>query len=417
MKKTFKLAALLVSNLLLASTALLAFTACETEDGRTPVFAQDEYQNGNGNEEGYNANNGNTGNESDLQKYVPTLDYPEPSPDPAPTPSPEPTPPPEPVITTVTIAAGGDVTWGGDNRWMGYRAFWRIYNRENGDLSFFLRNVRDIFYAADIAVVNLEGTFTYETQFMPDRTWAFRAPPHIARAFTYGAVDIVSIANNHTFDFYEQGFLDTLAALEAENIAYFGNEFNTIIEINGINVGFFGFLMWHDTPEHRANIVAAITDLQERGAQLIIAYHHWGEMAQHRANAVQQALGHFTIESGAHLVLGAHPHRIQGIGMHNDRFIVYSLSDFSFAGHANPPDQDSFIFQQTFTFIDGVLQDDNDIHVIPIFLSNTRGANDFQPTPVHGHHAERIMERLRNFSRYVNDAETQRRVEEYLVVR
>ena len=300
-------------------------------------------------------------------------------------------------VSSLTISAAGDVTLGGDQRWMGYHYFMRVFEENNQDFSYFFRNVQHIFEASDLSIVNLEGTLTYETAHL-DLPFVFRAPPGFARILTYGLIDVVTVANNHTGDFFEIGYQDTLEALRAENIAYFGNDKNTILEVNGIRVGLFGFLMWYDSPVHRENIVSAINDLRNRGAQLIIAYHHWGIMHENMAAQYQRDLGQFTIDRGADLVLGSHPHVIQGIERHNGRFIVHSLADFCYGGHSHPPDHDAFIFQQTFTFIDGALQHTEDINIIPVMMSSIRDYNNFQPTIADQFDATRIQERLRTYS-------------------
>ena len=297
--------------------------------------------------------------------------------------------------TTITISAAGCTTLGGDARWAGYHRFMREFNL-NGH-SFFLYNVRDIFYASDLAILNLEGTLTYAEEHM-DKTFVFRGPPHFARILSEGAVDIVSIANNHTIDFFDRGYRDTRRALYAEGILYFGNEFNTIVEVNGINVGLFGFRVWNPYSYNRNRIVAAVEDLRSRGAQLVIAFHHWGDENVNMANDVQRTMGRWTVEAGADLVLGSHPHVIQGIEVYQGVNIVYSLANFSFGGNSNPPDQDSFIFQQTFTFRDGELVRDNDTYIIPVFVSSTREYNNFQPTVADGAEGERILRRIERYS-------------------
>ena len=305
------------------------------------------------------------------------------------------------IITTITISAVGDVTLGGDARWLGYHYFMRVFEENGQDFSYFFRNVRHIFEASDLSIANLEGTLTYETAHM-DLPFVFRAPPSFARILTYGAIDAVTVANNHTGDFFEVGYQDTLAALRAENIAYFGNDKNLIMDVNGIQVGLFGYLMWYDSPEHRSNIISAIEDLQERGAQLIIAYYHWGHMHENLAAQYQRDLGQFTINQGADLVLGSHPHVIQGIERYDGRFIIHSLADFCYGGHSHPPDHDAFIFQQTFTFVDGVLQHTEDINIIPVMMSSVREYNNFQPTIADADDARRIKERLRTYSSWVD---------------
>ncbi|MCL1998923.1 MAG: CapA family protein [Turicibacter sp.] len=299
-------------------------------------------------------------------------------------------------VTTITISAAGDVTLGGDERWHGYHRFMAEFER-NGH-AFFFENVRDIFYNSDLAIVNLEGTLTYAEE-GADKPFIFRGPPHFAQILSAGAVNVVSLANNHTFDYFEAGYIDTINALRAEEIAFFGNEHNTIIEVQGINVGLFGFRVWDTSQGNRNRITAAINDLKDRGADLIIAYHHWGAEHENIANTVQREMARHTVNAGANLVLGSHPHVIQGLEVYNNVNIVYSLANFSFGGNSNPSDQDTFIFQQTFTFIDGELLQDNETVIIPAFISSVRNTNNFQPTPATGADAERILERLRKYSK------------------
>jgi len=324
-----------------------------------------------------------------------------PLPDPLPQRPPESEIIPEPYIppiTTITLSAAGDTTLGGDRRWAGYGAFMREFDNNGHD--FFMRNVAHIFYESCLAIVNLEGTLTYATDHM-DKPFVFRGPPHFAQILTAGHIDAVTISNNHTIDFFQRGYNDTIDALRTEGITYFGNEFKTIKEVNGIYVGMFGYRIWHDSAENRSRIRTAIENLEERGAQLIIAYFHWGVERVNRPEQYQIDIGRYAIRNGAHLVLGAHPHVIQGIEEYMGRFIVYSLANFSFGGNANPPDQDSFIFQQTFSFYDGVLLSDICTNVIPVFVSSVRGRNNFQPTVAEGADAERILARIERYSEWL----------------
>ena len=310
----------------------------------------------------------------------------------------EPEPPP---ITTITLTAAGDTTLGGDRRWAGYHAFMREFEDSGRNHAHFLRNVAHIFYESDISMVNLEGTLTYATQHM-DKQFVFRGPPHFAQILSSSHVDIVTISNNHTIDFFQQGYNDTRQALTDHGITYFGNEFKTIQEVNGIYVGFFGYRIWHDSAENRTRVRNAISYLQNRGAQLIIAYYHWGTEHVNFPEQYQINIGRYSIRHGADLVLGAHPHVIQGIEEYMGRFIVYSLANFSFGGNANPRDQDSFIFQQTFSFYNGALLPYNDKNIIPIFVSSIRNRNDFTPTIAEGQDGERILARIAEYSLPLN---------------
>jgi poly-gamma-glutamate synthesis protein (capsule biosynthesis protein) len=277
----------------------------------------------------------------------------------------------------------------------------REFEENNSDFTYFFRNVRHIFNDGDLTIVNFEGTLTDETRHR-GKAFNFRAAPHFARALSSSGIDAVSLANNHSGDFFEKGYQDTKDSLNAEGVAFFGNETNTVLEVNGIKIGLFGFLTWADSREHRNSITASITDLRGKGADLIIAYFHWGIEKDYRPNSHQKNLGRFTIDSGADLVLGTHPHVIQGIEVYKGKNIVYSLANFSFGGNRHPFDMDSFIFQQTFTFDSGVLQDTNDTNIIPIRTTSVRNHNNYQPTPVEGRDAERILTLLQRLSDELN---------------
>ena len=100
---------------------------------------------------------------------------------------------------------------------------------------------------------------------------------------------------------------------------------------------------------------------------------------------------------GADLVLGHHPHRIQGIEFYKDRYIVYSLSNFVFGGHRNPDDKDSFIYQQTFTFTNGELSDNN-INIIPVSISGKDNLNNYQPIVLNGSDKARVFDKINKYS-------------------
>lgn len=97
-------------------------------------------------------------------------------------------------------------------------------------------------------------------------------------------------------------------------------------------------------------------------------------------------------------MLGHHPHVLQGIEEYQGKYIVYSLGNFCFGANRNPKDKDCIIFQQTFTFRDGILQDDTETRIIPCSVSSVSNRNDYRPTPAEGEDAQRIIERMNEYS-------------------
>jgi poly-gamma-glutamate synthesis protein (capsule biosynthesis protein) len=175
-----------------------------------------------------------------------------------------------------------------------------------------MRNVKNYFEDSDLAIVNLEGTLTNASKHA-DKKFVFRGPPEFAKILSSSGIDAVTIANNHTYDYLQTGYADTVKNLEAEDIAFFGNEYKKVMEVNGIKVGLFGMNVLSNSGGYKDFVRDAVKELKDAGAQLIIAYYHWGIELAHYPHATQTAVGRFSIDEGCDLVLGSHPHVLQGI--------------------------------------------------------------------------------------------------------
>ena len=116
-------------------------------------------------------------------------------------------------------------------------------------------------------------------------------------------------------------------------------------------------------------------------------------------NQSQRDFGPRIIDMGYDLVVGNHPHVLQAMQIYNGKFICYSLGNFCYGGNKNPDDKDSGIFQQTFTFVDGVLTPDIDARFIPCYLSSSQSKNDYQPTLVYGDEFKRIIKKVNGYSK------------------
>lgn len=317
---------------------------------------------------------------------------------------------------TVTISAAGDVTIGSDDSF-GYDGTFHHEVDESG-LEHFGKNIAPIFKADDLTMVNLETTLT-TSQKKLEKTFRFAGKPSYTEILNLSSIEAVNLANNHTFDYLEKGYEDTLANLDKFNIDAFGYDRLYLEEINDITIGAIGYEGWNDTSEVRQQIEKDISSLKEQGAQIIIANFHWGDERHYHPNATQQSLGRFAIDAGADLVLGHHPHVVQGIEEYKSKYIVYSLGNFMFGGNRNPDDKDTFIFQQTFHFAFDQLTDKKDIKIIPTSISSVAHRNNYQPTPLEGIEAERVLNKILTLSNEIpeNDiANTDYRVEESIAV-
>lgn len=295
----------------------------------------------------------------------------------------------DPVSLTVSVV--GDCTLGTDEAF-DYSTSLNAYFDNYGS-SYFLQNVKPIFSADDLTVANFEGTLT-ESDAREDKTFAFKAPASFAKILTDGNVEAVTTANNHIHDYGEQGFTDTLNALEAEGIAHFGYDETAVMNIKGIKVGLVGIYELKDHLERTQQVKDNIAKVKAEGAQLVIVIFHWGNEKEEVPDSNQMTLGRLAIDEGADLVCGHHPHVLQGIETYKGKNIVYSLGNFCFGGNSAPSDMDSMIFQQTFTITENGVQADNVTNIIPCSISSEYGYNNYQPTPAEGEEAQRIQNKI-----------------------
>ncbi len=305
--------------------------------------------------------------------------------------------PKEQLPVEITISAAGDVTMGG-YRGQGYEwSFQQMWEQQN-DPAYFFENVEPIFSADDLTIVNLEGPLTTATVFRESQTYCISGDPAYVEALTAGSVEAVSMANNHLMDYYEAGRDDTVAAVEGAGIVYAFNDRVGVYETKGIRIGLISVNVIGYGSGVEKFIKKGMEELKEQQANLILVNCHWGVERENVPEDYARRLGKNCIDWGADLVIGHHPHVIQGIEQYNGKYIVYSLGNFCFGGNRNPADKDCIIFQQTFRFKDGELLEDTSAGIIPCSVSSVTNRNDYKPTPAEGEAYERILGRMNEYS-------------------
>lgn len=302
---------------------------------------------------------------------------------------------------SITVSAAGDFTLGTDETFT-YAGSFPDEAERNG-LAHFTKGLNGIFERDDLTTVNLETTLTEATE-KAEKKFRFKGDPEYTQILTDAGIEAVNVANNHIFDYLEQGYEDTKANLKAANIGFFGYEDSFLTEVKGVKVGALGYEGWADTAEIRDQMEADIAQLREKGAAIVIIHFHWGVERSYVPEESQKTLARFAVDAGADLVVGHHPHVVQGIEEYNGKFIVYSLGNFMFGGNRNPSDKDTYVFQQTFEVKDGKLTDGKDINVVPFSISSRTDRNDYQPTLLQGAERERVMEKILDVSNQIQPA-------------
>jgi poly-gamma-glutamate synthesis protein (capsule biosynthesis protein) len=219
----------------------------------------------------------------------------------------------------------------------------------------FWGNLIPLLHSADAVVANLECAVTARTepwQKIP-KGFHFRADPRAVELLQVARVRCVSVANNHTMDFGEEGLLDTLRHLDGAAIQHVGGGSNleeaenpTIVDAAGLKVGILAFTD-HETDsaadqqragtnlleiatdaETRARVARALTRARNAGAEFVVLSLHWGPNMKLAPSPLFRAFAHAAVEDGADLIYGHSAHTFQGVEVCRGRLILYDTGNF-----------------------------------------------------------------------------------------
>ncbi len=299
------------------------------------------------------------------------------------------------ALAEVTISSVGDCTIGHDSKFVFENSLPYQLKKHNYDYGYFFRNTVDIFKNDDLTIANLETTFT-NSKDKADKQFTFKSPPEYVKALSLGSIEAVNISNNHIYDYLEKGFADTKDTLKNENINFFGEGNIWTTELKGVKFGFLGYRGFSYDNNFLTKLKNDIAALKSKGCIVVINF-HWGDESQYYPNEVQKYLAHFSIDNNADLIIGHHPHVIEGIEIYKGKTICYSLANFCFGGNTYPSDKDSFILQSRFKVEDGKLKSYG-IKVIPCSISSLKNINDYCPTPMEGDEKNNFFIKLNKLS-------------------
>ena len=247
-----------------------------------------------------------------------------------------------------TVKALGDVILG--------RTVYKIMNQQN-DWSAAFAKTSSFTKDADLTLADFESTLS-DTADHPTLGMTFSAPSRAAAGLNFAGIDAVNVANNHAYNQGSKPFVETLKTLKDYNVPYFGGGINAseahrplIKEVKGIKVALLGYSSiigtheagtadpgqaylsmqpWGQFDEARAVQMESDIRAAKQQADLVFVYYHWGVEYTHTANDDQRAIAHRAIEAGADVILGTHPHWVQGVEWYKNKLITYSLGNFVF---------------------------------------------------------------------------------------
>ena len=271
---------------------------------------------------------------------------PTPEPEPEPQPEPEPEPTPEPVEPyDLTLCFAGDVSLA-----EGSVPAQALTSR--GLEGCFDQTLLDAMAQADLMCLNSEFSFTTRGE-QQDKNYTFRADPALVSVYQELGVDLAVLANNHVYDYGETGLQDTLDTFRSAGLPYVGageniDEASAIFyaELDGCTVAYIAGcrVEWaaetrgaterqsgvFRTAESNALICQRIAEAREN-ADFVVVYEHWGMEGDTVLEEYQTASGKEFIDAGADVVVGDHPHVVQGIEWYNGKPIFYSMGNYWFS--------------------------------------------------------------------------------------
>jgi poly-gamma-glutamate capsule biosynthesis protein CapA/YwtB (metallophosphatase superfamily) len=261
----------------------------------------------------------------------------------------------------------------------------------------------DLFKTADVAVVNLENPITTRGTKIK-KPFNFRMHPRFVSVLTHAGIGVVSIANNHVFDYGEQGLLDTFSYLDSAHIRYVGAGRTRsdahrpyFFSRGGRDVAILGYYGGaearvatnSESGVAQRKLSAIIQDVRllrraDPGIYTVVIL-HWGTEKADTPDPGQQAFARALIDGGVDAVIGHHPHVLQGIERYHSGVIVYSLGNFLFGGNGRHT-YDTGVFEIT-------------LHPSgPAFRFIPVGVRNWHLRVLEGEDADRVTSRVRALS-------------------
>ena len=296
----------------------------------------------------------------------------------------------------VTVTLGGDCVLGTREEWKKDPETFDTLIAEKG-YGWCFSKIAEPFQTDDISLINLEGVLQSGSQgHQRGKQFTFRGDPAYTAILTEAGIEQVNIANNHYIDFSRDGRESTRAALEAGGIGFSGYTYRSIVEVNGYKIGFAGcrettFL------ERKAPMYNDLKYLKKAGCDVIIYSCHWGKEYSPTHNQTQIRMADYAIKNGADIVVGTHPHCVQGIDERGGGVVLWSLGNLVFGGTHDMTTFDALVVQAVLSFENGKYQGVT-LKLMPVLTSSDRPRNNFQPEFATGGDYDRIMQLIQDDS-------------------
>ncbi|REK57229.1 MAG: capsule biosynthesis protein [Thermobacillus sp.] len=314
------------------------------------------------------------------------------------TPAPSEEAEPEPAEEPVRLAFVGDILLASSVE--------KLMRREGFDYPY--AKALPYLQEPDLTIGNLENPITTRGTPAENKKYVFKGSPELLPSLREAGIDFVSLANNHTLDQGVEGLLDTIDHLNETNLKHAGAGRNdeeafkpAVFDVRGMSIAIFSLsrvvpeVSWKADKNHPGvaetydprRAVEAIERARE-SHDLIIVYAHWGEELSRKPRDIEKQLARAYIDAGADLVVGSHPHVLQGFEHYNGRWIAYSLGNFIFNVTKNEDTRDTGVLNAVCTKGGGC-----ELQFVPM-----RAIEPSRPEPLEGEARQAMLDQLERIS-------------------
>lgn len=315
------------------------------------------------------------------------------------------TAPAEEALTTVRMTLVGDCILGSDEPLHSEKdSLVGMIRAMGNDYAYPFKYAKEYFENDDYTLINLECVLTDKKSYLNASLYTnFRGPADFVNILTQNSIEGVSLSNNHALDYGQGGLKDCQDNLTKAGVQWAYNTDTFTFERNGVKFAVLSFRRYYMEKYYKW-IESEIPRLKEQeGVNFVIVCLHHGEEYQDKHNDNDQTrFAHHAIDSGADLIVGTHPHVLQGIEVYKERLILYSLGNFCFGGNKDPLSSTktakqipTALMSVELQFSDGALYS-TQLTIHPFYETGDEKINNYQPVPVTGEKAQRVMDILQS---------------------
>ncbi|MGL4521246.1 MAG: CapA family protein [Bacilli bacterium] len=274
-----------------------------------------------------------------------------------------------------------------------------VLKQNNADKDYVFKHTVPWFRTDDLSVINAESAFTSAKKAV-QKMWRIKSKPDHVALLPANGIEVANLANNHTMDYYEVGYKETLRSFKANKVDVFNTNKPLLKKVEGMNFVFLGydFRMRNSSPKNSETIVRDVKKYKKSN-NIVIVNMHWGVEYRETPVVYQQQYAHAALNAGADIIVGQHPHRLQSVEKYKGKYIFYSLGDFAFGADPTLKSRETVILRTSWKNTKNGIRL-ADWWIVPT-LENSDGStteNNYQPLPVYGETATKIIDELKRIS-------------------